>query len=332
MPVRVAHYHQPHHPDLLEKLRSLVPDWKVEAGAPGPNTRVLIDGYPTREDLLAAPSLSSVIIPFAGVPPRTRELMLEFLHIELHNLHHNAPETAEVAMALLLACAKKVVPMDQALRKGDWSPRYDPSLSIRLEGKTAVVLGFGAIGQRVCKACLGLGMRVIAHRRELPLSACAEGDVEQRGPGDLHRSLGEADALILALPQTSETVNLLGAAEFAAMKPGAIVVNIARASLVDETALYEALRSGHLRGAGLDVWYRYPESDATKGYMGYIDVPSSARHTFPATLPFHELENVVMSPHRGGTSADVEEARVVALAEMLNSAPMPNRVDLVRGY
>lgn len=156
--------------------------------------------------------------------------------------------------------------------------------------------------------------------------------VELRGPPDLKRSLAEADAIILALPQTAESAGLIGPKEFAATKPGAILVNIARASLVDETALYEALKSGNLRGAGLDVWYRYPESDATKGYMGYIDVPTSARHTFPATLPFHELENVVMSPHRGGTSADVEEARVVALAEMLNADPMPNRVDLGRGY
>lgn len=330
--MKVACYTQPHHPDLLVRLLELTPHWRIDHGTPEADTNVLITGYASPEELAAAPELESLIIPFAGVPPRTRELMAKHPHIAVYNLHHNAPETAEVAMALLLACAKLVVPMDQALRKGDWSPRYDPSLSIRLEGKTAVVLGFGAIGQRICRACLGLGMKVIAHRRTLPLSARGEVDVEQRGPDDLRRSLGEADAIILALPQTPETANLLGPAEFAAMKPGAILVNIARASLVDETALYEALRSGHLRGAGLDVWYRYPESTATKGYMGYIDVPSSARHTFPATLPFYELENVVMSPHRGGTSADVEEARVLALAEMLNSDPMPNRVDLQRGY
>ena len=116
------------------------------------------------------------------------------------------------------------------------------------------------------------------------------------------------------------------------MKGGAILVNVARASLVEEQSLFDALQSGKLRAAGLDVWYRYPENDATKGYMGYINISDSARNTPPANLPFHELPNVVMSPHRGGTSADVEAARVRALAEMLGKVPMPNRVDLTLGY
>lgn len=326
----VVCYAQPHSEDMLRGLiEALDPNrWKVTIGEPEPDTTVLITGYASEENLATCPNLRALIIPFAGVPPRTRELMAKHPHIAVHNLHHNAPETAETAIALLLAVAKNVVPMDQSLRRNDWSPRYDPEQSIRLEGKTALVLGYGEIGRRIARSCFALGMRVIAIRRQVR----DEEEVEIRAMNQLAASLAEADAIMLALPSTPETANLLGPDQFRAMKPGAILVNIARAGLVDERSLFDALKSGHLRGAGLDVWYRYPESDATKGYMGYIDVSDSARNTPPANLPFHELPNVVMSPHRGGTSADVEAARVKALAEMLESDPMPNRVDLGLGY
>lgn len=327
----VVCYAQPHSEEMLEGLILAVDStaWTVTVGEPGPDTAILITGYATPEQIASCPRLRALIIPFAGVPPRTRELMLQHPAIAVHNLHHNAPETAEVALALLLAAAKNVVPMDQSLRRNDWSPRYDPDQAIRLEGKTALVIGYGEIGRRIARGCLAMGMKVIALRRS---GGESSNEVEIRGGSDLQRSLPEADAVILALPSTPETAGLLGPGEFGLMKPGAILVNIARAGLVDEDALYEALASGRLRGAGLDVWYRYPESDAAKGYMGYIDVSDSARNTPPANRPFHELSNVVMSPHRGGTSADVEQARVEALAAMLMSDPMPNRVDLARGY
>src|SRR5437868_3317883 len=115
---------------MLARFVSLVGAvWRVEVGPPHSDASILIDGYPSREDLVAAPQLRAVVVPFAGVPPKTRELMVDFPSVAVHNLHHNAPETAEVAIALLLACAKYVVPMDRALRRGDWSPRYDASLA-----------------------------------------------------------------------------------------------------------------------------------------------------------------------------------------------------------
>lgn len=314
---------------MLDALRGLAAEWRIDEGGPYGETEVLISGRVTREELAGAPNLRAIIVPFAGVPLPLRELIHDFPGISIHNLHHNAPETAEVAMALLLACAKSVVPIDRAMRKGDWTPGYDDRHSIRLEGKTAVVLGFGASGQRIARACLGLGMHVIAHRRHpnqpLPADVPTVG-VELRGPHDLGRSLIRADVLILAMPQTDETTGLIGPDELGMMKDGAILVNIARGKLVDEDALYEALASGKLRAAGLDVWYQYPEG----GPDGTI--PESASHTFPSTRPFHELPNVVMSPHRGGASIDVEFARVRALAQLLNTDPMPNRVDLSLGY
>ena len=310
---------------LIERLGGT--DWAVQTEGADARTDVLVTGYPSADELAVASNLKVLLIPFAGVPPKTKELLRALPDVAVHNLHHNAPETAETAMALLLACAKSVVPMDRALRTGDWTPRYDASLSIRLEGRTVVIIGYGAIGQRIGSACAALGMKVIGHRRTIG------GDVpELRSPDQLLGSLAEADALILAVPHTTETSGMIGPAELALLKPGAILVNIARAGLVDEQALFKALKEGRLRAAGLDVWYRYPESDAAKGYMGYVALTDTARSTPPSAYPFHELDNVVMSPHRGGTSADVERARVEAIAELLTTDPMPNRVDLERGY
>lgn len=186
-----------------------------------------------------------------------------------------------------------------------------------------MILGYGAIGQRIARACLGLGMHVIAHRKT---TAANSNQVVVRGPDQLVKSLQEADVLILALPQTDETVGLIGRDELNMIKPRAILVNIARGNLVDEDALYEALSSGRLRSAGIDVWYRYPENPEG------LPVPESATCTLPSNRPFHELPNVVLSPHRGGASEEVEIARIRAIAELLNTHPMPNRVDLGRGY
>jgi phosphoglycerate dehydrogenase-like enzyme len=105
---------------------------------------------------------------------------------------------------------------------------------------------------------------------------------------------------------------------------GAILVNVARGDVVDEEALYDALASGHLGGAGLDVWYRYPESEEARAA------------TLPARRPFHELENVVLSPHRAGHGRGTEAARAAHLARLLAAAAggeaIPHRVDLDRGY
>jgi phosphoglycerate dehydrogenase-like enzyme len=103
-----------------------------------------------------------------------------------------------------------------------------------------------------------------------------------------------------------------------------VLINIARGPIVDEAALYNALRGGSLYGAGLDVWYNYPADEQSRS------------HTAPSYHPFHELDNVVMSPHRAGGSDETERLRMAHLAELLNAAargePMPNRVNLQAGY
>ncbi len=313
---------------LLEELRSrLEPGIEVTTGEDLPDPpryHILVAGRPRREHILASPNLRALIIPWAGLPPETRTLMREFPQVAVHNLHYNATSVAEMTGALLLAAAKFIVPLDRALRAHDWRPRYRPNPAVLLEGKTALILGYGEIGRRVARICRGLGMRVLAIRRH-PERA-ADGPDEIHPPEALHRLLPQAQALLICLPHTPETDGLIGVQELALLPPGAVLVNVGRGPIVDEAALYQALRDGTLYAAGLDVWYHYPDRND----------PESRAHTPPSRYPFHELENVVMSPHRAGGSLEDPIHRMEQLARLLNAAArgeeMPNRVDLEAGY
>ncbi len=309
---------------LLESL--LGADIQLTTGSTLPEApafEVLINGRATQADLSASPHLHTLVIPWAGLPERYHELLKDFPAIRAYNLHHNGPPVAELAMALLLAAAKFIVPFDQALRRHDWTPRYAPSPVALLEGKTALVLGYGSIGRRVGRACAGLGMQVIAVRRHLSGEA-DEWAAEIYPPSALHSLLPRADALLITLPLTPETRGLIGVAELAALPAGAVLVNVGRGEVVDQKALFDALQSGRLRAAGLDVWYNYPTAEGTRS------------HTPPAAYPFHELDNVVMSPHRAGSSDETGRLRMLALADLLNGLARgdspPNRVDLQAGY
>lgn len=313
----------------LAQLRAkLHPAIHITAGLDLPTPadyQILIAGRPGRKHVVASPDLRSLVVPWAGIPESTRELMLEFPHITVHNLHHNALPVAEHVIALLLAAAKFIVPMDRSMRNGDWTPRYDPSPSILLEGRKALVLGYGVIGQKVAQLCLGLGMEVLAIRRRVASPPVAsQSNVPVAPVEELHHVLPRADVLLICLPHTPETTGFIGAEELALLPPTAVLINVGRGPIVDEAALYHALNDRTLYAAGLDVWYDYPANEAARA------------HTPPSAYPFHQLDNIVMSPHRAGGSVETEKLRMIHLAELLNTAargePMPNRVDLQIGY
>ena len=318
---------RPPDPGLLAQLRKqLAPDAELVLGPdlPDPATyHVLVAGRPQREHLTASPRLHTLVIPWSGMPQETRDLMLDFPDVAVHNLHHNAAPVAELTLALLLAAAKFIVPLDRALRRHDWTYRYEPPPTALLQGKTALILGYGTIGRRVARACRALGMAVLATRHS------AEARYEEQGvavhpAAALPDLLPRADALVITLPLTPETEGLLGEAELASLPEGAVLVNVGRGAIVEQKALYEALRARRLRAAGLDVWYNYPPDAESRA-----DTP-------PADYPFHELDNVVMSPHRGGSTDETGHLRMAHLAQLLNTLAQgeepPNRVDVAAGY
>lgn len=313
---------------LEELTRRLHPDVTLTTGEllQPASVNVLIGGWFTAEQLDACPNLRAVIVPFAGTPIETVRLLRGYPQLGLHSLHYNAAPTAELAMALLLAAAKRVVPIDRELRAFDWRSRYNVTEAVVLEGKTALVLGYGLIGKRIARACAGLGMQVLGVRRSEPEQAGAldAAGAAVYGVSALHTLLPQADVLLMVLPGTDATAGLVGAAELALLRPGAIVINVGRGPTLDEEALWNALQSGHLRAAGLDVWWKYPER---------LVNPDP---TPPSRFPFHELDNVVLSPHRAGWLSESEHGRMEGLAAMLNAAardePIPSPVNKELGY
>jgi len=323
-----AHFLQAPAPRLLAELqRQLLPEVRLTTGPELPTPadfEILIATQVTRQQVEASPNLRVLINPYTGVSEETLALLADYPHIAVHNSHHPAASTAEMALALLLAAARRLVPADRNLRKGDWTLRDQADLTLVLEGKTLLVLGYGQIGQRVARACQALGMKVVALRLNVNAPVPPDITVELHPASDLRRVLPHAHVLLVALPLTTETRGLIGATELALLPRGAVLVNVGRGAIVDEEALYTALRDGALGAAGIDVWYTYPPNAEARA------------HTFPSKYPFQDLDNVVLSPHRGGMTVDSQQQGMATIAAMLNAAargePLPNRVDVAAGY
>lgn len=314
-------------PFLVQLQRELDDDLVELLCAPtlpaGASPTVLVRGVPEEAMLAACPALTHLLIPYAGLPRATIERLQARPEVAVHNLHHNAAPTAELAVALLLACAKEIIPHDRDLRRGDWRRRYGEATTATLAGGHALVLGYGAIGQRVAHALGALGMRVTAIRRTAR-AGDRHGMVALAPPEALATELSRADAVMICLPWTDQTDGLLGASMLQRLPRSAYLVNVGRGAIVDEGALHAALAEGRLAGAGLDVWYRYPRTVAER-----VSTPPSAH-------PFGALDNVVLSPHRGGKTRQNENARARGVARMLRAiaagGDVPNRVDLDAGY
>lgn len=297
-----------------------------------PDYHILFTSHPDEQLLTASPNIEALIHPWAGVPPKTVALMQKFPHITFHNSHHNAILTAEFAVALLMSASKRVIPIDQKLRRGDWTERYQNKiLPPFLYGQTALVMGYGNIGKHIAKCLKGIGMNVWATRRSA--DEIYQDEIAKIHPSHmLHELLPKADAVLLAMPLTEDTRGIIGKSELDLMRDTATLVNVSRGVMIDQEALYNGLKERVIHAAGIDVWYIYPGDS-----IAYPDDdPAAQADTFPADFPFNELDNIVMSPHRADLTADTERLRMVHYAHMLNTyasgKPMPNRVNLDAGY
>ena len=191
---------------------------------------------------------------------------------------------------------------------------YQPIL---VEGKTVCVIGAGGIGQAVGCLCAGAGMRVVGTRRHVsPGDALPSGFSRLEGPEQIYPLLGESDFVAVCCQWTPETTSLIGRRAFAAMRPGTVLVNVARGEIIDEEALIAALAAGTLRGVGLDV------------YIGEFEHAPDRR--------LWQDERVLIKPHiSGGT--DVAQHRVVEvfsdnLRAYLDGRPLANVIEWARGY
>ncbi len=304
-------------PLLSPEIKVTIGDLNKSAG----DFDTLVSGVPTREDILASPNLKALIIPWAGLPVSTRTLMQDFPNITVHNLHHNAEVVVEMAFSMMLTSLKKIGFYDRRLRAHDWRPRYEDDGPQLFSGRQALVLGFGQIGQRLTKLCSAIGLKTTALNRsgnQLDGSNIPIYPIEK-----LDTLLPQTDILFVALPLTEATDNLLDQQRLALLPDNATLINIGRGNTVNESALYNELKSRRI-SAALDVWYNYPKEKTERS-----NCP-------PGNFPFHELDNLIMTPHLAGHSDNIEQMRAEALALMLNTAaagkPMQNLIDLSLGY
>jgi len=196
--------------------------------------------------------------------------------------------TAELAVALMLAAARRIVEADAEVRRGEWErAAADQPIGRELVGATVGLVGFGRIGRRVAELLRGFEARLLATSRS---SGTPAPGVERVELLDL---LGASDFVSVHVPLAAETRHLIDANALAAMKRGAILVNTSRGAVVDTTALIQALRSGHLGAAGLDVYENEPH------------VPAELR----------ELHNTVLLPHVGSATAATRDAMARLCAE-----------------
>jgi phosphoglycerate dehydrogenase-like enzyme len=224
-----------------------------------------------------------------------------------------APTIADHVMAMLLVLTRNLPTYAEAQRAGRWQRDEPKRPSIALQGRTMLVVGLGGIGSEIAHRARGFGMRVIATRRT---DAPAGPDVEKVGkPGDLITFLAEADVVAIAVPLTAETERMFDDKAFAAMKPGAYLLNIARGRVVDTAALVRALDAGKLAGAGLDVTDPEP---------------------LPPSHPLWKQPNVLITPHVAADAVLTGERMDALFRENLRrfgaGEPLLNVVDKKAGY
>jgi phosphoglycerate dehydrogenase-like enzyme len=253
----------------------------------------------TREMAAAARRLRLVQVPGAGLDRIDRAAVPPGAW--LANAYGHEVGIAEYVMGVMLAWTRELGRLDRALHAGTWLSQWAvgtpaPPVWPELAGKTLAIIGYGRIGQCLARRARAFDMTIVATRRDV---SRPDGLVELHGPDRLHDVLARADYVAITASLSAETRGLIGPRELSVMKRTAVLINVARAEIADEEALYRALAERTIAGAALDVWYRYPTAAGT---------------TVPANHPFHELPNVLMTPHISGWTEGMLEARATLIA------------------
>ena len=207
--------------------------------------------------------------------------------------YSNTRSVAELVLAEMILLLRRVPERSMQMHRNSWQKSATASFEVR--GKTLGVIGYGNIGAQLGVLAEAMGMRVLFYDviKKLKL-----GNAEQAE--DLSALLGTADIVSLHVPATEQTANLMGAAELRAMKPGSVLINASRGNVVDIDALAEALRGGHLLGAAIDVFPQEPKSNDE-----------------PFHSPLVGLDNVILTPHVGGSTVEAQASIGIEVAEKL---------------
>jgi phosphoglycerate dehydrogenase-like enzyme len=282
------------------------------------DAEVFIGGRFTAEMAGAAGKLRLVHVAGAG----TDRIAFEALGVDVlvANTFHHERSIAEFILAATIMLRRGFLTQDRALRTGVWaSSVYDDTIAQppTLRGARIGFVGFGHIGQQAWKLLSALGCEGAA----VTGSGRVRDGVGLSWAGDASRLddlARESDVLVVSAPLTPETTGMIGRTQLSALGPDGVLINVGRGPLVDENALYDALLTGRLGAAAIDVWYRYPEATGRGATAA------------PADLPFHELPNLLMTPHASGVTADTFKGRsddiAANIGRLLRNEPLRNVV------
>jgi phosphoglycerate dehydrogenase-like enzyme len=282
-----------------------------------PGTEIYLGSGVPRDFFIAAlPTLKWVHTGSAGVGAALFPELIASDVVLTNSAGIHAPPMAETVLGIMLHFARG---FDFALRDqrdGRWDQSAfstTASPMTELEGGTLGIVGYGGVGRAIARKARAFGMRVLATRRT---SRASDDDTElMTGRAGLERVLRDSDVVVITIPATSETQQLIGRTELAMLKPSAVFINVARGSIVDEIALIEMLRAGRIRGAGLDVFQTEP---------------------LPEDSELWRLSNVLVLPHVSATTPRFWERQAQLIIEnfmrYLRGDTLLNVVDKSAGY
>lgn len=265
--------------------------------------------------------LKLVVVPFVGVDHLPLEL-LKNRGVMVANSHGNSGSVAERTVGMILAFYGRIISYHQDLKDGGWHGFWvgkglDDSWE-SIAGKGCSIIGAGKIGDSLARMLKGFNCRITGFKKR---KVSEINPVYDEMTYDFLEAVDKSEIIINILPLTEETRNIFNKDIFDRMKDK-FFVNVGRGGSVDEEALYNALKEGQLKGAAIDTWFAYPESGSTVG--------------FPSSYPYHELDNVILSPHIAGFTRQAAAENIRQAFENLKAYLGTGKplymVDLDSGY
>ena len=269
------------------------------------NADALVAGELSLDVVRQARVLKIIFVPYVGLDALPLD-HIKARGIRVANVHVNAPFVAERCIAMAMAFYGKVVEYHNDLKEhqkwhGYWASGSVTDTWTSMQGRTCAVIGTGAIGKQIARFLKAFDCRVIGFRKRPSEETPADFD---KITVNLSEALSESELVFVTLPLTPETKGIFSAEVLAGMK-GKFLVNVGRGEVVDEEGLYLALKNGILKGAGIDVWYQYPEKGKTTAN--------------PSRYPILDLPNVVLSPHLAGLTPEASAKNLEATMESVKS-------------
>lgn len=291
-------------PDVV--LRTVDPADAVAVERELPEATILISSHFDGRMTPLCRALRLIVSPAAGTERIDRAAVPAGV-VVVNGVGHEIP-MAEYVIGAIVALRQQFLGSDAALRLGRWRFGFsgEGGFVEEIWGSAIGIVGFGRIGAEIAKRAAAFGARcgaVTLHpekpydRGLLPLGLGSIADAS-----DVDALIAGSDAIVCACELSELTKGMIDARRLQSMRPTAVLVNVARGPIVDETALYEALRLRRIAGAAIDVWYRYPDGGEAR----------------PASEPFWELDNILMTPHASGWTSAAEARKVAFIAGHIN--------------